>query len=440
MISRSLTQHNMNQIKPYRFLSLIIFIFLFFVYLSCKKEEANTPPVASFSITPENGSTDTIFTLDASGCYDKEDETDLLQVRWDFETDGTWDSLFSTAKTVKHQFIVEGTYTISLEVIDSKDVMTSVSKQLNVPLAYYPPANPSAPIPHDNAINQDLTITLSWTCSDPDGDSLVYDIYFDTESPPTLFETGWSYLAVWSDLPGWNEIKFETNILNVETKYYWKIVARDNNENITEGPVWQFETTGGTFTDARDGHEYDYVNIGTQTWMAENLAWLPSVSDPVNGSFSVPYYYVYDYVGTNVLEAIATDNYKTYGVLYNWSAAETACPSGWHFPGDEEWTELINYLGGEDVAGGKLKEKGTSHWITPNSGATNESNFSALPGGSIRTLGTLSGIGNYTSFWSYPGTGPTVKNTFVLTNTSTEFIRSNAHTRRGLSVRCLKNE
>ena len=116
------------------------------------------------------------------------------------------------------------------------------------------------------------------------------------------------------------------------------------------------------FTDARDGTHYDAVKIGNQVWMAENLKYLPSVVGPATGSETAAYYYVYDYDGTDVMAAKATANYTTYGVLYNWPAAMNACPTGWHLPSDAEWTELTDYLGGSGVAGGKLKEIGTTHW------------------------------------------------------------------------------
>lgn len=94
----------------------------------------------------------------------------------------------------------------------------------------------------------------------------------------------------------------------------------------------------GTFTDSRDGKVYNIVTIGKQFWMAENLAYLPSVVDPGTGSYTEPYYSVYGYNGTDVAAAKATENYQTYGVLYNWPAAMTACPEGWHLPSDAEWT------------------------------------------------------------------------------------------------------
>jgi len=159
--------------------------------------------------------------------------------------------------------------------------------------------------------------------------------------------------------------------------------------------------TDNTFKDSRDGNVYKTVKIGNQVWMVENLAYLPSVVGPAMGSETTPLYYVYGYVGTNVTGAKATANYSTYGVLYNWAAAKAACPAGWHLPSDAEWTELTDYLGGENVAGGKLKETGTSHWISPNTGATNETGFIALPGSHRDRVGAFFSVGgDYGNWWS----------------------------------------
>src|SRR5690606_15049986 len=112
--------------------------------------------------------------------------------------------------------------------------------------------------------------------------------------------------------------------------------------------------------------------------------------------------------------AKATSNYETYGVLYNWtavmagSASSTAnpsgvqgvCPTGWHLPSDAEWTELSDSLGGSSVAGGKLKETGTTHWFSPNTGATNETGFTALPGGYRFNPGEFKYIKNFGYWWS----------------------------------------
>jgi len=92
------------------------------------------------------------------------------------------------------------------------------------------------------------------------------------------------------------------------------------------------------------GTEYPIVGIGNQCWMAKNIAYLPSVVGPGTVSITTPYYYVYGYDGTDVAQAKATTNYTTYGVLYNWPAALTACPTGWHLPTDIEWNNLEKYV------------------------------------------------------------------------------------------------
>jgi len=98
-----------------------------------------------------------------------------------------------------------------------------------------------------------------------------------------------------------------------------------------------------TFTDSRDGKVYKTVTVGDQVWLAEDLAYLPAVSPAATGSQTESHYYVYGYEGTDVAQAKATDNYGTYGVLYNLQAAMTACPEGWHLPSDAEWTQLEEY-------------------------------------------------------------------------------------------------
>jgi uncharacterized protein (TIGR02145 family) len=135
----------------------------------------------------------------------------------------------------------------------------------------------------------------------------------------------------------------------------------------------------GTFTDPRDGKIYMTVKIGNQTWMAENLAY-----SCVNGCWT---------------NKDKENSINTNGYLYNWETAKRVCPAGWHIPSDAEWTILINYLGGDSIAGGKLKS--TTGWKSPNTGATNEIGFTALPGG-CRYF--LAGEGQYVSdigqWWS----------------------------------------
>ena len=123
---------------------------------------------------------------------------------------------------------------------------------------------------------------------------------------------------------------------------------------------------------------YKWTKIGTQTWMAENLAYLPSVNDATDNSTTVAKYYVYNYDGTVVADAKASSYYTTYGVLYNWTAAMGVCPTGWHLPSSAEWATLEATVGGLDTAGTKLKS--VSGWKSGITG-TDAYGFSALPSG-----------------------------------------------------------
>jgi uncharacterized protein (TIGR02145 family) len=142
------------------------------------------------------------------------------------------------------------------------------------------------------------------------------------------------------------------------------------------------------FTDSRDNKVYRKVKIGGKTWMAENLNYATSSSGcDEEGNCNV-YSACYD----------EKEGYcAIYGRLYNWSAAETACPTGWHLPSDAEWTMLTDFVGGEGIAGKKLKS--SAGWIK-NGNGTNEYLFSALPGGSTAENGDFFGDGSYGSWWT----------------------------------------
>lgn len=202
--------------------------------------------------------------------------------------------------------------------------------------------------------------------------------------------------------------------LQANTMHYYRAYYT-NVADTFFGKEFSFITLdAGVFTDSRDSVEYQYITIGNQVWMAENLKYLPNVVGSDIGSETLPYYYVYGYDGTSVSSAKEAENYSTYGVLYNWQAAmaeqvnsttnpsevQGICPSGWHLPSVDEWAELEGYLGGHEVAGGKMKEIGLVHWKSPNFGATNESEFTGLPGGLRFSDGRFSGINSYGYWWS----------------------------------------
>jgi uncharacterized protein (TIGR02145 family) len=160
--------------------------------------------------------------------------------------------------------------------------------------------------------------------------------------------------------------------------------------------------TGCHMNTVRDieGNRYKTVTIGTQVWMADNLkttryndgTGIPMVTDNnawINLKTPAFSWYNND----------STENKKTYGALYNWYAVNTKklCPVGWHVPTEDEWMKLVDLLDGFVLAGGKMKEKGTEHWKSPNDGTTNESGFTALPGG----YRSVDGIFNYIRIAGY---------------------------------------
>jgi len=199
----------------------------------------------------------------------------------------------------------------------------------------------------------------------------------------------------------------------------------------------------GLVTDI-DGNVYHTVTIGTQVWMVENLKTthyrngdaISNVTD--NAAWVALKTEAYCWFVNDIA------NKDTHGALYNWYAVSdirNLCPSGWHVPSDTEWTILEDYLGGQDVAGGKLKEAGTSHWESPNTGATNESGFSALPVG-YRWNVFYTGIYEQgEAFWwtNTAAYGNTSAWKRVLGYDSAKSIRGAMGGGAGLSVRCIKD-
>ena len=253
----------------------------------------NSAPTATFNFDPATGSTEAPIDFDASGCSDSEEATNQLRVRWDWESDGIWDTDYTTTKTASHQFSIAGSYSVNMEVQDSWGLADTIQE----------------------------TITVIITVTDIDG-------------------------------------------------------------NI-----------------------YETIQIGDQEWMAENLkvthyrdgTAITNVTDNAPWvALTTEAYCIYNNNVSNEVD--------TYGALYNWYAvadSRNIAPEGWHVPTDAEWQVLVDYLGGDAVAGGKMKEAGTTHWLDPNMGATNESGFTALPGGyRWKTDGTYRGMGIGGYFWS----------------------------------------
>lgn len=282
----------------------------------------NSPPTAYFTVSPASGLTTTNFAFDASGCTDNEDPVNNLQVRWDFDGDGTWDTDWNTDKTQSHQYSSEADYTAKLEVKDSGGLIDQYTK----------------------------TITV------------------------------------------------------------------DN------GP--------GTFTDPRDGQIYYTVKIGSlKTWFLSNL------------NYEAPNSWLYN-------NSSASGN--TYGRLYTWDAALNACPDGWHLPTDDDWKAFEMILGMSQsqanasgfrgtTEGGKMKETGTAHWLSPNTGATNASSFTAKPGGFRSPSGVFGDMTMSGNFWTATTYSSTEAWSRTFTYVSQQVGRDIYSKSYGYSVRCIKD-
>lgn len=243
--------------------------------------------------------------------------------------------------------------------------------------------------------------------------------------------------------------------LSPNTTYYVRAYATNANGTAYDEMQKTFTTLSdsdieyGSLTDSRDGTVYKTVDIGEQVWMAENLRYLPSVIGANTSTTDSKCYYVYGYEGTDVDAAKATDNYKIYGVLYNYSAANASCPEGWHIPNDIEWEQLATFLGGKEVAGGKMKETGTIHWSSPNEGATNSSGFTALPSGVLdyqwfyrkKTFKAIGTVGYFWSSTSWDNGYASGKDTYSLRSSDTALRQSgyDQNYNGGCSLRCIRD-
>ena len=227
-----------------------------------------------------------------------------------------------------------------------------------------------------------------------------------------------------------------------DNKFYAFMAESSEWKELVFGTGIISPTCGLPVIDARDQQSYNTIQIGTQCWMAENL----NTGSRINASQSQPNNGTIDKYCYNDLDA----NCLVYGGLYQWNemmqfstvpGIQGICPDGWHLPTDAEMSAMVTYLGGLDIAGGKMKEAGTVHWIYPNSGATDESGFTALPASFRDYLGSFSTpLGERGSFWTSTQNGSTFAWDYTLSYLTEGVSRnSGAMKSNGFSVRCIKN-
>jgi len=271
-----------------------------------------------------------------------------------------------------------GTYFIKTETDlngGTDYTITGISQLLSVPFALFAKtaqkATETDPIFKSSVANEiSATDTLNWNSK-----SEFSGNYIDLSNKPTVIDTAKVALkASGLVLKSSNGKYFELNI--------------DDNGTIT---TTEINPNMGEFKDVRDGQIYNTIKIDNQVWMAENLNYFT----PTNSS-----YYNNDSL-----------TYHAYGRLYTIDGALNACPSGWHLPSDEDWQVLEGFLGVPtselqnsglrgSIEGGKLKLDGVQYWNSPNTGATNEVYFSALPAGNTDDGGDFTSIQNQAFFWT----------------------------------------
>lgn len=219
------------------------------------------------------------------------------------------------------------------------------------------------------------------------------------------------------------------------------VITINLNAQLFGGMIISKAATCEAVTDY-DGNTYDVVDINGQCWITENLK-----TTHYNDGTSIP-----NVTNSTTWFNLSTDawayynndaNYNAdYGKLYNGHAVETGklCPTGWHVPTDAEWSTLTTYLGGGSVAGGKLKEVGFEHWDSPNTGATDEVGFTALPGGYRSPLGSWLNIRDAGYWWSAtPYSSNNRYYRYIYRDDDIFGSNNNRDNRYGKSVRCLKD-
>lgn len=389
-------------------LILLLSFFVLATFNQCDKDDnndnndnnnnppANNPPVAAFTINPTGGTPATVFNFDASASTDQEDNLSDLKFRWDFDGDGNWDTQYLTSPTTIHQYTAAGTYTVMLEVTDTGLESGTVTNTVTVTEnGNNPPSVPSNPSPADGATEQALSLVLSWVCNDPDQDLLTYDVYFGTTQPLGIVQQG-------------NTASYNPGQLQESATYFWKIVARDDKNLETEGPVWSFTTQGSApfqcgdvFTDPRNGETYNTILVNgpsvTQCWMAKNI----NIGNMIGGNNPQ--------TDNDVIEKYCYDNNETncetFGGLYQWDElmqytsneeAQGICPDGWHVASDMEWQYLEEAIGMPFTEIVEFGLRGTNEAIHLKPGGS--TGFDALFNGYRNNGGGFLNLNTYATF------------------------------------------
>ena len=420
-------------------LSFLVFISSILLQFSCNKTTIieNAPPICTI-VNPENNTeiqhgetvmisveaTDTDGSIVEVRFYINEKDVGASSSHpYDYE----WNTIGETV----------GTYTIKTKAKDNKGRVTA--DEINLKLV-------------DDSINENQPIAnfiANQIYTSPD--SLVQFTGLSSNAPDTWF---WDF--------GDGETSFSQNpshIYSTSGAYTISLTVTNGYGTDTESKSDYINVMSGSgesdmLTDY-DGNTYSTIKIGNQWWMAENL----KVTHYTDGT-------------EILLEENSTDwnnlgylgnalcyydnsalNKSLYGTLYTWVAAmngesssdtkpsgvQGVCPTNWHLPSEQEWLELTDFMGGADIAGGKMKTSGTMAWSSPNAGATNENGFTALPAGHRSFYGTFYRLGINTDYWSTSEANASEARYIFLSHLNSVVFYEENYKNYGFSIRCVKD-
>ena len=400
---------------------LIVIALIISIFMACDKPSDNKAPTISFSAPANNSSFMPGESLTLSVEVDDPEE-DLKEVRFYANNIG-----LASVPSWPYSFDWEtgsvelGEYTIKAEAIDNDGAKGDAEIAITI-------GRLEAPTHIAFLILSDTEIQISWQ----DNTSFETGFKIERDAGSGFIELGTVSANVTS---------YTDSDLIYRQSYTYRVAA------------FTTTSTSGYSTEAiassiapmvdYDGNVYQTVQIGNQIWMAENLkvthyrdgTAITNVTDnDAWGELTTEAYSIYN-------NNASTE--ATYGALYNWYSAtdsRSIAPEGWHVPTDAEWQVLIDYLGGDAIAGAKMKETGTTHWASPNEGATNESGFTALAGG-IRhfSRGDHYSRGYYGCFWSASGHDSYSSWYREIQNSSSSIGRHNLSKNFGFSIRLLRD-
>jgi uncharacterized protein (TIGR02145 family) len=275
----------------------------------------------------------------------------------------------------------------------------------------------TAVFPADGAANVNKAV-IAWSA----GEGLTFDLYLGDSANPVLFKAD---LAV---------KQIEQVVLSLNSKYYWRVVAKKEGKEISSSKTFSFSTlplklnsslSYSPFFDPRDQKIYRTIKIGDTEWFAQNLDY------EIQGS---SWYYE------------DSEANKIYGRLYSGNTLITGlnelCPTGWHIPSQKEWTGLTEKFGGNKLAGAELKDASDLYWRSSKYARTNKSGLTFLPAGSRDSKPTFSNAGKYAFFWTSTMNVSTKDSYYTI---DLGFMRDNVNFNDGnrewsYSVRCVKDK